>query len=145
MNGGERKANAWMVDVQTEKELSEVQSSFINKAYQTLRDPLARAKYLLSQVDMKVEESSSLEDPELLMEVLEARELLEEATSEEEMGEVAKQNDERLQETISELSDAFAAGNMDRARDLTVRLQYWTNIKRAIQEWEPGKRVELKH
>ncbi|KAJ3057441.1 hypothetical protein HK097_006369 [Rhizophlyctis rosea] len=130
---------------ETEKELSDQQSSFINKAFQTLRDPLARAKYLLNQVDMKVEESSSLDDPELLMEVLEVREQLEEAQSDEEVAQIGKENEGRMEETISKLSEAFADGDMDRARTLTIHLQYWANIKRAIQEWEPGKRVELKH
>ncbi|CAI2189011.1 17562_t:CDS:2, partial [Funneliformis geosporum] len=46
------------------------QSSLINKAYQVLRDPLLRAKYMLQLNNVSISESESLQDPELLMEIL---------------------------------------------------------------------------
>ncbi|KAJ3299499.1 hypothetical protein HK104_008688 [Borealophlyctis nickersoniae] len=130
---------------ETEKTWSEQQSSFINKAYQTLRDPLARAKYLLEQGGVHVDEAASLDDPDLLMAVLDAREQLEEAETDEEVAAIGAENEKRLRETMKSLAEAFAAGDLDRARDLTIQLQYWTNIKRAVNEWSPGKRVELHH
>lgn len=44
---------------------------------------------------MKVEESANLDDPELLMEVLEVREQLEEAESDEEVLQIGKENESK--------------------------------------------------
>lgn len=76
-----------------EHEFAQLQSSLLNKAYNTLKDPLARAKYMLQLEGIQIEESASLEDPELLLEVLEMREELEQATSEDELKPVKQVND----------------------------------------------------
>lgn len=65
----------------------------INKAYNILKNPLSRAHYLLEQQGIKVNESDSLSDPELLMDVMEFREELEEVQSEDELGPLKKRND----------------------------------------------------
>jgi molecular chaperone HscB len=91
------------------------QSSFLNKAYSTLADPLTRAQYLvrpflplppLSSLPGKlntatrqleiygnpIAETDSLDDPDLLMQVMEAREELEDASTEEEVERVKLSN-----------------------------------------------------
>ncbi|KAL1924822.1 uncharacterized protein VTP21DRAFT_4476 [Calcarisporiella thermophila] len=130
---------------QHEFSFSKSQSSFINKAYNTLLNPLSRAQYILSLNGISVDESESLEDPELLMEVLETREQLEEAQAEEEVEIIATENQKRMEETINGLSDAFRNKDFKRAKQLAIELQYWVNIERAIKEWAPGKRIELHH
>ncbi|CAG8499595.1 2852_t:CDS:2 [Ambispora leptoticha] len=121
------------------------QSSIINGAYQTLRDPLARAQYMLRLNGILVTESESIEDPELLMQVMEARELLEEATCEEEVKNIREMNEERINEIIKEISQAFQNNDLDTAKALTIRLQYWHNIRNAAVDWVPGKRIEILH
>ncbi|CDS01063.1 hypothetical protein, partial [Sporisorium scitamineum] len=65
-----------------EQQIGAQQSALINRAYETLLNPLPRAHYLLERHHApEVSESDSLEDPELLMEVMELRERLEEAES----------------------------------------------------------------
>lgn len=71
--------------LQEEYQLAQTQSSYLNKAYNTLKEPLARAQYMLALNGVEVSESESLEDPELLMEVMEIREEMEEAESEEDI------------------------------------------------------------
>ncbi|RUS18760.1 Co-chaperone HscB, C-terminal oligomerization domain-containing protein [Endogone sp. FLAS-F59071] len=100
---------------------------------------------MLQLRNVHIAEAESLEDPELLMEVLEAREELEEVASEEEVEGLKKRNDARIDETVTALSRAFADDNMDEAKTLAVRLQYWENIRYATVEWAPGKRIELAH
>jgi hypothetical protein len=34
---------------------------------------------------------------------------------------------------------------MEEAKELTIQMQYWDNIRRAIVDWAPGKRIELQH
>ena len=61
---------------QEEQELSLEQSARLNDAYRTLRDPFARAEYLLSLEGQQVEKKGSAVPPELLEEVFELREWL---------------------------------------------------------------------
>ncbi|KAL1933388.1 hypothetical protein VTP01DRAFT_7478 [Rhizomucor pusillus] len=129
----------------TEHEYAQMQSSILNKAYHTLRDPLARAQYLLSMRGKQVDESESLHDPELLMEIMEFREELEEAQTEEQVHELKQRNDEKYNETVQHLSSAFANDDLDQAKEYMIQLQYWDNIRRAIVDWAPGKRIEIKH
>ncbi|CDH53775.1 iron-sulfur cluster co-chaperone proteinmitochondrial [Lichtheimia corymbifera JMRC:FSU:9682] len=120
-----------------EHEYAQLQSSTLNKAYHTLKDPLARAKYLLELQGVEVGESDSLEDPALLMEVMEIREELDEATTEEEVAQVKETNDEKYQETVQRLSEAFSGNDLDAAKKFMIQLQYWESIRRAILEWSP--------
>ena len=131
-----------------EQQIGAQQSALINRAYETLLQPLARAHYLLERHHApEVSESDSLEDPELLMEVMELRERLEEAESEEEAAEVRADNAKLLDATVETLAKAFGASPPDlaTAREAAVQLRYWTNIEKAAREWAPGKRVELQH
>lgn len=131
-----------------EQQIGAQQSALINRAYETLLNPLPRAHYLLERYNApEVSESDSLEDPELLMEVMELRERLEEAESEEEAAEVRADNKKLLDSTVETLAQAFGQTppDLETARQAAVQLRYWTNIEKAAREWSPGKRVELQH
>ncbi|KAF7723582.1 hypothetical protein EC973_001823 [Apophysomyces ossiformis] len=124
---------------------AQLQSSVINKAYHTLKNPLSRAQYILALRGLDVGESESLHDPELLMDVMEVREELEEASTESDVNRIKIQNDEKMQETIQNLSTSFANEAFDQAKEYVIQLQYWENIRHAIIDWSPGKRVEVHH
>ncbi|ORX52688.1 hypothetical protein DM01DRAFT_254543 [Hesseltinella vesiculosa] len=79
------------------------------------------------------------------MEVMEVREALEEAASDPEVEVINEENKQKILETCQALSSAFEENDFDLAKDLTIQLQYWDNIRRAIVDWVPGKRVEVKH
>ncbi|CAO0797359.1 unnamed protein product [Mucor circinelloides] len=118
-----------------ELDYAQLQSSVINKAYHTLKDPLSRAQYLLKEQGIQVNESDSLSDPELLMEVMEFREELEEAQSEADIKPLKARNDEKYAETVHKLQLAFEKNDYESAKDLAVELQYLNSIKTAILEW----------
>lgn len=130
---------------------AEALSSHINAAYKTLSTPLLRAQYLLAErygIDLAGDEASSLTgppDPALLMEVMAAREVIEEAASEEELEEVRAENNERIQRCLEELEKAFEREDVASAVRETVRLKYWDNIRESIDAWEEGKPVMLQH
>ncbi|WFC97958.1 molecular chaperone [Malassezia yamatoensis] len=131
-----------------EQQIGTQQSAIVNKAYETLLRPLSRALYLLEQEGVKdIDEAASLEDPELLMEVMELQERLSEATDQAEVDAVGEQNQEHISDVLHELDDAFAQTdlNKDRIQNLAIQLRYWTNIAKAVQEWQPGQPVELHH
>ncbi|KAK8084424.1 Co-chaperone Hsc20 [Apiospora hydei] len=113
---------------QTSKNRAEAASARINEAFKTLAHPLLRAQYLLELAgradNAGTDESAKVEDPELLMEVLEAREMIEEAESEEALEPLREENG---------------------AEREAVRLRYWVNIRESIDAWEKGKPVVLEH
>ncbi|KFH44979.1 J-type co-chaperone-like protein [Hapsidospora chrysogenum ATCC 11550] len=122
-------------------------SSLINEAYRTLANPLLRAQYLLSLrgVDVANDETLKVEEPDLLMLVLEAREEIEEAQTEDDLERPRRENDERIRESEQRLDRAFAEDDVEAAKREAVRLRYWVNIRESLDNWEPGKPVVLEH
>lgn len=86
-----------------------------------------------------------MEDPELLMEVLDTREEIENAQEEEELVELKQANDERIEASEKVLDEAFMSDNMAMAKEEAVRLRYWVNIKESLDSWEKGRPVVLVH
>ncbi|BFZ55102.1 molecular chaperone [Savitreella phatthalungensis] len=109
-------------------------SGQLNKAYSTLRDPLRRAEYLLERSDKQISEESKLIDPDVLSDVMEAREAVEDTSVPAELEDLLQVYQKRSQEEIRTLESAFAQNKLDMARGAAVRLKYWTNIERAIIE-----------
>jgi molecular chaperone HscB len=97
------------------------------------------------------------------MAVMDLRESLEEASTEEEVAGVAEENAQHLEESVQALGEAFqghsqggsggssgSAGqgvewDVEAVRKQAVALRYWSNIAKACKEWESGKRIELQH
>ena len=86
------------------------------------------------------------QDMELLMEVMEAREAVEDAESEAEVEELKRENGERIGESIRVLEEAFSKNDLERAKRESVRLRYWRNIGESLHEWEgKGSGYTLQH
>lgn len=132
---------------QSSKKRAEALSARINEAYKTLQNPLLRAQYLLSTrgIEVAEDETAKVEDPELLMEVLEAREEIEEVENEEGLVEMRRVNEERIARSEEVLEKAFREDDLEGARGEAVRLRYWVNIRESIDAWERGKPVVLQH
>lgn len=130
-----------------DKARAEATSALINEAYRTLANPLLRAQYLLSLrgVDVANDETLKVQEPGLLMLVLEAREEIEDATEEEELVEPRRVNDERIRASEEVLEQAFRDEDIELAKSEAVRLRYWVNIKDSLDNWEKGKPVVLEH
>jgi molecular chaperone HscB len=122
-------------------------SARINEAYKTLQSPLLRAQYLLSLrgIDVAEDETAKVEDPELLMEVLEAREEIEEAEEEEDLVDMKAGNEKKIDESVQVLDEAFRKDDIQLAKSEAVKLRYWMNIRESLNNWEKGKPVVLEH
>ncbi|KAJ2828604.1 molecular chaperone [Coemansia furcata] len=121
-----------------ERKLAEAQSSWINHAYATLKDPLPRARYLLKLKGSEISEKDQIADPELLMEIMESREEIEIAKSENQVADIRLRNEQKVADVVGCLSQAFASGDLVRARDLTHHLQYLRRISQTVHNWEPS-------
>ncbi|KAK2609918.1 hypothetical protein N8I77_003387 [Diaporthe amygdali] len=132
---------------------AEAASSHINAAYKTLSHPLSRAQYILAErygVDLAGDEAGShtggaSADSALLVEVLEAREAIDEAEAEGDLEGLMEENEERIGRCVEGLKRAFAEGDVQGAVTEAVRLRYWENIKEGIRGWEKGVGGGLLH
>ncbi len=126
-------------------------SSLLNTAYKTLSDPLLRGQYLLLYkygIDVTTEDNSThgnLTDKQTLVDVMEAQEALEEASSHEDIEMLMQENVARIKATEVILGQAFKDENVESAKRECVRLNYWQSLQGALKEWEPGKEVRLVH
>jgi len=113
-----------------EKTLSQLQATSLNEAYETLKNPLRRADYLmhLHGTDVLPNGCNLVNDQELLMEAMEMREALLEADSLEAVDQVAKQAADDIAECISALECSFADKDWETACRLTTRLKYLTKM-----------------
>lgn len=129
------------------KARAEATSARINEAYKTLSNPLLRAQYLLALrgVDVANDETLKIEEPSLLLEVLEAQEEIEDAQSEADLEEPKRINEERIADSEQVLEQAFHADDIDAAKKEAVRLRYWVNIRESLSNWEEGRPVTLQH
>ncbi len=109
--------------------IAESRSVSLNEAYETLRDPLRRAAYLLALAGHPiVGDGATIDDPELLAEVMDAREALAEAGSAAEVAAVAEHTATERAVAMAALSAAFAAGDHPAARIQATRLKYLVKI-----------------
>ncbi|GAA6027319.1 hypothetical protein JCM8097_002589 [Rhodosporidiobolus ruineniae] len=122
-------------------------SGKVNDAYKALVNDRERGEYLLSLHDVTIGEGDPVTDPELLMNIMETREALEEASTEEEVAQIREQNKEATKEAIAALSAALSASppDLETARNLVIELKYFDNIDTVCREWQPGQRIELSH
>lgn len=109
-----------------------------------------RAQYLLFHsygIDVTSEDNSSHPtDLGILMEVMEAQESIEEAETEDQITVLKEQNQERIEETLKLLDEAFSSGNTEAARKECIRLRYWASLAEGLNAWDgKGSDVRLVH
>ena len=125
-----------------ERQYSLDASAILNDAYRTLRDPIARAEYLLKENGFDIgEQKSANVPPELLEEVFELNMALEEMREGDESARPQLEAaEERFTGMLSEVDAELAArfsepgGPLDAVRKLLNRRRYISNLVRDVEK-----------
>ncbi|XP_042692472.1 iron-sulfur cluster co-chaperone protein HscB [Centrocercus urophasianus] len=116
--------------VQQEQRYSELHSSLVNKAYQTLLHPLSRGLYLLELSGVEpAQETDSDADSEFLMEIMEINEKLAEPKNDEVLGEIETLIKDRQEELTEEVTAAFERDDLQEAKKLLAKMKYFANLE----------------
>lgn len=122
-----------------EQDFSLEASSKLNVAYRVLKGPATRAQYLLQLhgIDAIGEAVGSVNaDPALLLEIMEARELLEDASvSPATVARMKARVIAVIKRTVEDLTTAFNKKDLKRAADITIALQYYTRLNSEVDDW----------
>lgn len=118
-----------------ERAISQSQASSLNEAYETLKNPLERAVYLLKRMGIEIDpgDGVTIKDPALLMEAMEMREALSEAADTAAVAKVAANAEAERKKALEAVAAAFAALNHDATRTTVLRLKYLTKMDDEIR------------
>ncbi|KAF3793055.1 Iron-sulfur cluster co-chaperone protein [Nymphaea thermarum] len=129
----QKKLHPDLVHTKSEKEKAYAaeQSARVIEAYRTLTKPLTRASYLLQLEGVHVDQEKTISDPELLMEAMEIRESVDEATDAKSLNHVKSQIDSKLEHWRNLFRNAFRSRDFEDAVNSIQRMTYY---ERAVEE-----------
>ena len=119
-----------------EQEELEHKASAVARAYDTLKRPHERATHLLEILGRPMEEASTgdLVGSEFLMNIMEIRSAVEYTEGDENLKGLLEENEKRIQANNEELAKAFEDRDLEKALELTARLQYFNRVDETIKE-----------
>ena len=108
-----------------ERARASTEAAALNDAYRTLKDPLSRATYLAEMRGVELPgDGKTIDDPDLLMEAMEAREALQEAATVDAVEALAVQARKQAQQALGGLADLFLREDKSAIRKTLIRLRY---------------------
>ena len=127
-----------------ERRLSLQMTALVNEAFQTLKDPVRRGRYLLSLRGVDVgEETDTAMDPAFLMEQMEWRENLEEIRQADnprkQLVELANRIEQSMQDKIGQFRQAVGKDSLEeigKARSIVREMQFLEKMQQEIDSLE---------
>lgn len=122
-----------------EKRISMQQTSWVNEAFNTLRQPVDRAIYLLKLkgVDINLENETTM-DAGFLVEQMEMREALSEIRSKDdplaELDDFSNQISKKMKNMTDGFSVAYENDQLDEAREWIRKMQFMRKAKKEVDE-----------
>jgi len=127
-----------------ERRLSLQQAAQVNSAFQTLKDPLARARYLLELRGVAAnDESTTIRDPEFLEQQMELREELGEIRISNDplvaLTEFMQQLNRTIKECVEQLGEGFGSGDdavLAQMQTIVHQLQFLYRLREEAEALE---------
>ncbi|MFD1215265.1 MULTISPECIES: Fe-S protein assembly co-chaperone HscB [Microbulbifer] len=123
-----------------EQRLSMQYAAQINEANNTLKDPVARAAYLLKLAGVEINPEQTTADGEFLMQQMILRERLEEvrdaADPESELDALNSESADLFNTQQRIFADALTANALDEAKSALLKLQFLAKLQRQIEQLE---------
>lgn len=126
-----------------EKRLSVQQAAQINEAFQVLKSPLPRARYLLEMHGLPLDDSNTQMDSDFLMEQMALREALADVRGKaapfDALNSVRGDIESRERELIQSLQQLFADGSheaLESARETVRKMQFMQRLLSEVDELE---------
>ena len=122
-----------------DRRLSVQMASWVNQAYETLRDPVKRSRYLLEIKGASLpDDSATTSDTAFLMEQIELREAVEACRHDDEGLERSEEIEARLKQRADELAQNFVdnlvADRLDAAIEGSRKMQFVQRIQQQLSE-----------
>ncbi|MFI2811606.1 MULTISPECIES: co-chaperone HscB [Microbulbifer] len=112
----------------------------INEAHNTLREPVARAGYLLELAGVEISPEQTTADAEFLMQQMMLRERLEEVRSEADPAAALDALEDEVSRLFSSeqerFAQRFADGELEPAKDSLLKLQFLRKLQHQVEELE---------
>jgi molecular chaperone HscB len=113
-----------------ERQAASTQSSVLNRAYETLKNPTLRAKALLKLRGIEVggEDGKSVHDAQILEEMMDLQEAVINAISPQEVSLVTDQIQDRLKQVVTAFGEALQKDKVQELPGLFLRLTYLSKL-----------------
>uniref|UniRef100_A0A8D0GR59 Iron-sulfur cluster co-chaperone protein HscB n=1 Tax=Sphenodon punctatus TaxID=8508 RepID=A0A8D0GR59_SPHPU len=130
---------------QAERAFSEQHSSLVNKAYQTLLNPLSRGLYLLELNGMELAERTDIDiDVDFLADVMEINENLAEAKNDSKIEEIGHFVEAKKEELTKDISKAFERDDLQEAKKLLAKMKYFANLMEKVKSKKTPSLADIK-
>lgn len=118
-----------------ERQAAIAQSSSLNYAYETLKNPTSRAKALLvlKGIEIEGEDGKSVQNPQVLEEMMDLQEAVVDANSPQEMSLIENQIQDRFQHVTISFGQAFQKNLDHELPGLFLRLTYLSKLKEDLK------------
>ncbi|MGD9884945.1 MAG: Fe-S protein assembly co-chaperone HscB [Reyranella sp.] len=117
-----------------ERARASIEAAALNDAYRTLKDPVDRAVYLAALKGVELPgDGKTIDDPDLLMEAMEAREALHEAATVDEVETLAGQARKDAEAALASLASLLLQDDKPAIRKTLLRLRYLDKFAEEVQ------------